>query len=184
MSGLKCLHLGQEVLKAMNTTVDDQPVSFDEPARKRQRLWEDGVMENGHCNLESNGNSPNVASVGRHKRFDRAELVRLMIQQLHELGYSGVAAELESVSGHKLELHEITILRQAVNAGEWATARSAIATLPVDEETMRKAEFLVLETKFVEVRLLPCVWNPSSASAGIVPSNRPRLGDGAKGWEL
>lgn len=159
MSGLKCLHRGQVVLKAMlssnSTDEDEETPPLHEPARKRQRLWEGGVMENGHGSIESNGNSPRVTLLGRHKRIDRGELVRLLIQQTYELGYDRVAAQLERVSGHKLELREVTSLRQAISAGEWATATRAISQLPVDEKIVQKATFLVLETKFVEVRLQP-----------------------------
>ncbi len=74
----------------------------------------------------------------------RADLVRLITQALHELGYPSVARNLEDISGVELLSSEIKKLRAGILAGEWSDVCEIIAHLDLPPKQKRHVQFLVL----------------------------------------
>lgn len=90
----------------------------------------------------------------RHGKFYtcREEYIRLLEQSLAQLGFGALAQKLEQESGVQLEAPEIGHLRSAVMDGEYETALGLLEQLPLTELELRRAQFAVLEQKFLEVR--------------------------------
>jgi len=132
-------------------------VSESEATEKRPRLSPSSTMENGdlHENdlLELQGNDPN--RLGLRHWIDRSELLRLIEQTLDALGYDQIARQLEDVSEVKQEGNQVVRLRASILKGEWERAIDLLRQLPLTtEEQLKKAQFLILEEKFLEVILL------------------------------
>nr|KAJ3409592.1 hypothetical protein HK105_003062 [Polyrhizophydium stewartii] len=90
-----------------------------------------------------------AAAMGHRER----ELVRLIMQSLHELGYSDSAMCLQQESGLVLESPLVSHFRNGVLAGDWSLVERLIPQMemlpPTDGE--REVKFLVRQQKFLEL---------------------------------
>jgi hypothetical protein len=127
-----------------------------ERAWKRPRLEDpkESVMENGNRFFVANGTPALPKYVGKEQRFSVQELIRLLNQELRHLGFIDIAETLERRSRVKLELPEVSRLRESVQTGDWDAAVAHLRQLPLEEELRDKAAFLVLQNKYLEV------WRP------------------------
>eukprot|EP00210_Caulerpa_lentillifera_P000314 g307.t1 len=110
-------------------------------------------MENGDLHetdlYESRGSDPN--RLGHRHWIDRSELLRLIEQTLDALGYREIAKQLEVASEVKQEGNNVVSLRNSVLNGDWETAIDLLRQVPLTtEDQLKKAQFLVLEEKFLE----------------------------------
>ncbi|CAG8598641.1 10586_t:CDS:2 [Ambispora gerdemannii] len=107
-------------------------------------------------------NSENGVGVGSTNGVTRAnsngdkirqqELVRLMVQSLHNMGYSESAATLEKESGYPLESPTVAQFREGVLKGDWALVESLLPTLELDQtEDTVVVKFLIREQKYLEL---------------------------------
>lgn len=80
----------------------------------------------------------------------RVEYVRLLVQSLHRLGYSGVASELEAASGITMQPPSASEFREAVLAGHWDTALALLPQLSASNVDLKHAQFLILRQKYIE----------------------------------
>lgn len=97
-------------------------------------------------------------------------MTRILIQTLHELGYTSSASQLSSESGFELETSGVATFRSAVLGGRWAEAErtliqsfkntgSQLDRKPPPEETLLLAEgadrngmlFYLRQQKFLEL---------------------------------
>lgn len=118
------------------------------PSRKRRRLLNmraDGISGTNGFSQASNGTSSGKASLNgqatasangeshangagkastsqTYYGHNREEVTRILIQSLHELGYSGSASALSEESGHQLETAGVATFRSAVLGGRWSEA--------------------------------------------------------------
>jgi hypothetical protein len=124
-----------------------------ERAWKRARLEDpkDPVMENGNRVFVANGTPALPKYVGKKQRFSVEELIRLMNQQLRHLGFIDIAENLERRSKVKLELPEVSRLRESVQSGNWDAAVAHLRQLPLKEGLRDKAAFIILQNKYLEV---------------------------------
>ena len=76
--------------------------------------------------------------------------MRLLVQGLHRLGYSGVARELEAASSIAMQPPSATEFREAVLAGRWDAALALLPQLAASGTDLKHAQFLVLRQKYVE----------------------------------
>ncbi|KAI8344027.1 WD40-repeat-containing domain protein [Chlamydoabsidia padenii] len=125
--------------------------------------------------MNGNGSSNSVSSTSQHPNgtvqqkvgpVKSDELVRLLLQSLHTLGYQNVAETLEQVSGITLESTLVTEFRSAVLNGKWAKCESLFPQLCVvplqngqamDDTQQDKQQiydhvrFLIRQQKFLEL---------------------------------
>ena len=66
-----------------------------------------------------------------------------------------MAEQLERESGVQLEAPEIGLLRSAVMGGDFEAAVRLLGQLPLTDSELRRAQFAVLEQKFLEVSPAP-----------------------------
>ncbi|KAF9354010.1 hypothetical protein BGX26_008228 [Mortierella sp. AD094] len=83
--------------------------------------------------------------------FSRHELVRLMVQSLHSLGYKKSAQELEIESGFQLESPSVTRFRESVLRGNWDELEQLTEKLDLDAAHEVSVKFLIREQKFLEL---------------------------------
>mmetsp|Transcript_13663 Transcript_13663/g.36787 ORF Transcript_13663/g.36787 Transcript_13663/m.36787 type:complete len:732 (-) Transcript_13663:281-2476(-) len=109
----------------------------------------------------------------------RDEIVRLMLQALADLGFPSSSAALELESGICVEPEEVTTLRRAVFAAEWAEATRAADQLSgVPAHLRQTIRFFVMRQKFFEqvaqrsVDVARACWQELSAAAYDVDSRR------------
>lgn len=101
-----------------------------------------------------------AARLGERGWIDQIEYLRLIIQSLHDLGFSNIATQLEAESQVKHEEQNVVDLRAAVLGGDWDNALEVLKSVPLEEELTRKqAQFLLVEEKFLEVRHMTCRLN-------------------------
>ncbi|KAH6572515.1 hypothetical protein BASA62_003343 [Batrachochytrium salamandrivorans] len=119
------------------------------------------INDNSHDNTNINyttGISELMAAmqgIQRNKEATRSkrdeELVRLMLQSLHQMGYSYTALCLQQESGLVLEPPSMGQFRSAVLAGDWTLVETLI---PLIDMTPRTGElhvwFLVKQQKYLE----------------------------------
>lgn len=79
----------------------------------------------------SNGNGgqdtpPPGQNTSPYFGHDREEVTRIIMQGLSDLGYEGVASQLQATSGYKLEVPRVASFRQAVLEGRWHEAESML----------------------------------------------------------
>lgn len=144
------------------------------PARKRPRLEEgadDGMaIENGHagpdhCNGDQHDASDSEQALNEQDvwlrpsgqpRINRAQYIRLIEQALHGLGFPDVAEQLERSSGVQHQAQEVSHFRAAILEGAWDEAVQLLGQLKLgNSESLSRAKFLLLEQKYLEVRIPP-----------------------------
>ncbi|WFD06075.1 hypothetical protein MVES1_001415 [Malassezia vespertilionis] len=113
-----------------------------------------------------NAFSPVCAAPSATGPFDRAELVRIMLQALQDMGLHETATKLQLETGVESEHALIAELRAAVLAGDWSNAENMIAkcswddsievgSAPADEwddrDTYLYIRFLLHEQEYLEL---------------------------------
>ena len=92
--------------------------------------------------------------LGERNWIDRTEYLRLITQSLNDLGYARLATELEMESNVRHEEQNVVELRLAVFHGDWDKALDLLGSVQLDcDVDRRRARFLLLEEKFLEVHL-------------------------------
>jgi WD40 repeat protein len=87
------------------------------------------------------------------------QVVRLLSQSLHGLGYSGVASMLEQESGVQREQKEVTRLRSAVLEGRWNEALQVLKSLQLQHADVDAFKPTIVSSSF-----------PSSSSSSVAPA--------------
>lgn len=91
----------------------------------------------------------------RSHKLNQRELVRLMMQQMQDMGYASAARALESESGVLLRSEQLEKLGECVLGGDWTGGLHALRSLKMkSEDNLSKAEFLLLRHKYVELLLV------------------------------
>eukprot|EP00471_Norrisiella_sphaerica_P000103 CAMPEP_0184481676 /NCGR_PEP_ID=MMETSP0113_2-20130426/3235_1 /TAXON_ID=91329 /ORGANISM="Norrisiella sphaerica, Strain BC52" /LENGTH=550 /DNA_ID=CAMNT_0026860943 /DNA_START=153 /DNA_END=1805 /DNA_ORIENTATION=- len=81
----------------------------------------------------------------------KADLIRIMIQSMKELGCSRSAELLEEESGVKLEQDCVRNFRLSLQNGDWKTVRELLPTMRLSQGKLEKAMYLILEEEFLEL---------------------------------
>ncbi|KAI9852000.1 MAG: hypothetical protein M1838_002123 [Thelocarpon superellum] len=81
---------------------------------------------NGSAHPTTNGAKGVERRVADYYGHDREEVTRILIQSLHDLGYSNAAATLGRESGFELESATVAAFRNAVLHGEWGEAEGLL----------------------------------------------------------
>ncbi|KAI9887002.1 MAG: hypothetical protein M1823_001218, partial [Watsoniomyces obsoletus] len=118
------------------------PPSHPGSSRARSLASQNGsspVYRNGSTNGSANGVAarPTPPDYFGH---DREEVIRILIQTLHDLGCRSAAGALSRESGYDLESPTIAAFRHAVLQGEWAEAEALLSGGPraeVDDASAR-----------------------------------------------
>lgn len=104
---------------------------------------------------DSEMNGSNENSVKGNLR--RTELIILMEQALANLGFTDVSQRLAAESGVSFQSKCVELFRQAILGGEYGEAVRLMDHLGLrDRQAVKQAKFLILEQRFLEVRILPC----------------------------
>ncbi|EOD11386.1 hypothetical protein EMIHUDRAFT_452457 [Emiliania huxleyi CCMP1516] len=90
----------------------------------------------------SNGSPTELLASG----FRRADVVRLVTQCLHSLGYERAASELVNESGVQCWPEPVSRFRAALLHGEWGAADALITNLHLPDPASRRVRFLELST--------------------------------------
>ena len=134
----------------------EQPVP-----RKRLKTEDSSEMENGDTYMNGNGNVvdghvSHPEFLGARGIVNREEYIRLLAQALYGLNFRSAAKDLEAASGIDCEPAEVRSFRHAVLEGSWDRAAKLLNDLSFDGETAhKKAKFMVLTEKYLEVHILP-----------------------------
>lgn len=84
--------------------------------------------------------------------FSRKDVVRLITQSLHALGYHKSAEQLEAESQIPLLAPAVSEFRRGVLLGQWEHAAAQIPELQLEsDEAVCAVRFLILEQKFLEL---------------------------------
>ncbi len=90
--------------------------------------WSKGETVKGSA--ATNGHSPNQPQLSMYFGHDRAEVSRLLIQALGDLGHSSLATSLAEESGVELEKPAVAEFREAIMQGNWTLAESYLSNRP------------------------------------------------------
>jgi hypothetical protein len=82
----------------------------------------------------SSGTRAEKAPHGDFFGHDRAEVTRILIQGLVDLGYHKAAATLETESDYTLESSYVSNFRQAVLKGEWRQAENLLCNMEINQD--------------------------------------------------
>ncbi|KAJ1677533.1 hypothetical protein EV182_005968, partial [Spiromyces aspiralis] len=86
----------------------------------------------------------------RPRAFDDRELVRLMLQQLQDMGYTDSFRTLERESGLQLEDPVTAEFRRNVLGGNWDAVESYLLS-NVNEHNRRSVQFIIRQQQFLEL---------------------------------
>ncbi|RUS16901.1 hypothetical protein BC937DRAFT_90666 [Endogone sp. FLAS-F59071] len=101
-----------------------------------------------------NGSHSQMMAVGANggKGVRTQELVRLMVQSMHDMGYSEAAAALERESGFMLETPSIRQFREGVLTGDWQLVETLLSVLELDQDKdALEIKFLIRQQKYLEL---------------------------------
>ncbi|KAJ2351695.1 hypothetical protein GGF43_003958, partial [Coemansia sp. RSA 2618] len=65
----------------------------------------------------------------RDSQFDEEQVVRLLLQELHDRGFTDTFNQLQRESGYTLENEPISRFRNSVLAGEWTKVEASLQTI-------------------------------------------------------
>ena len=128
-------------------------------SRKRAKTEDTSDMENGDVYTNGNGAAHDGSAsppefLGSRGMVNRKEYIRLLEQALYSLGFRNAAKDLEVASGVDCEPAEVRAFRHAVTEGSWDRAVKLLTDLDFPGElAQKKAKFLVLSEKYLEVQL-------------------------------
>jgi len=89
--------------------------------------------------------------LGPRGLINKSELVRLMQQSLHDLGYASTAKHLEQESGIQLQTEAVDRFRNTILAGRWPSALELLGEMEADSPAAaRSARFVILKQQFLE----------------------------------
>ncbi|KAJ2773165.1 hypothetical protein IWQ57_001429 [Coemansia nantahalensis] len=88
----------------------------------------------------------------RESQFDEEQVVRLLLQELHDRGFADTFAQLQRESGYTLESEPIARFRSSILAGEWGAVEQALLTIGIAAQDSAKAAlFIVKRQQFLEL---------------------------------
>ncbi|KAJ1733493.1 hypothetical protein LPJ61_001535 [Coemansia biformis] len=88
----------------------------------------------------------------RDSQFDEEQVVRLLLQELHDRGFVDTFAQLQRESGYTLENEPIARFRNAILAGEWDAVEEALLTIGIGtQENVNAALFIIKRQQFLEL---------------------------------
>ncbi|KAJ1919072.1 bleomycin hydrolase [Mycoemilia scoparia] len=87
----------------------------------------------------------------RSGKFNEEEVVRLMLQQLQDMGYTDALATLQNESGYQLEQSHISAFRRNVLNGQWSDAEKYIIDAISDYEKQLSAKLIIRQQHFLEL---------------------------------
>lgn len=141
-------------------------VEDDEPPSKRVKVSSGvsgglsngtSVREQGSCSLSSSmarllASQEDDEVVGSKGVIKKVELVRLIGEALHSLGYSKTGARLEEESGIPLHSKLVDLFVKQILDGLWDESVTTLHEISLIDETIIKlASFVILEQKFFEL---------------------------------
>ncbi|KNE55859.1 hypothetical protein AMAG_01729 [Allomyces macrogynus ATCC 38327] len=97
-----------------------------------------------------------AASHGPPVTVSKSQLVRVLIEEIRSLGFASTAATLERESGVPLEPDHVVRFRDAILAGQWATAVGLVPAVVADEASkppprlVKHATALIREQQYLE----------------------------------
>lgn len=86
-----------------------------------RKMAPNGQMTAANGDSHTNGSTKPLQS-STYYGHNREQVTRILIQSLHELGYTSSASQLSSESGFELETSGVATFRSAVLGGRWAEA--------------------------------------------------------------
>ncbi|KAJ2160127.1 hypothetical protein GGF46_002497 [Coemansia sp. RSA 552] len=88
----------------------------------------------------------------RESQFGEEQVVRLLLQELHDRGFVDTFDQLQRESGFTLENEPIARFRSSILAGQWPEVEEAMHTIGIPtEENLRAAMFIVKRQQFLEL---------------------------------
>eukprot|EP00698_Gefionella_okellyi_P019170 TRINITY_DN5839_c0_g1_i1.p1 TRINITY_DN5839_c0_g1~~TRINITY_DN5839_c0_g1_i1.p1 ORF type:complete len:542 (-),score=107.05 TRINITY_DN5839_c0_g1_i1:118-1743(-) len=102
--------------------------------------------------FHGSGESSNELHTVGDFQIKRSELVRLLTQSLHNLGYHTAAESVEKESGVVLQSPIVASFREAILTGDWASGLDLLAKLDFEStDGLKEARFLVYSQKLLEL---------------------------------
>ncbi|KAJ5321871.1 uncharacterized protein N7506_011001 [Penicillium brevicompactum] len=105
------------------------------PTPRKAALNGQSTSANGNSHTTHTNGSTAPANSSTYYGHNREEVTRILIQSLHELGYTSSAAQLSSESGFELETSGVATFRSAVLGGRWVEAERILI------QSFQNAEF-------------------------------------------
>ncbi|KAJ2084594.1 hypothetical protein GGI16_007059, partial [Coemansia sp. S142-1] len=87
----------------------------------------------------------------RQSQFGEEQVVRLMLQELRDRGFTDSYKLLQSESGFTLEDEPIARFRSNILSGKWSEVEGALSSIGIDaHEHVTAAQFIVKRQQFLE----------------------------------
>ncbi|KAJ2331914.1 hypothetical protein GGI00_003039, partial [Coemansia sp. RSA 2681] len=87
----------------------------------------------------------------RQSQFGEEQVVRLMLQELRDRGFTDSYRLLQSESGYTLEDEPVARFRDSILSGKWSEVESALSSIGIDShEHVTAAQFIVKRQQFLE----------------------------------
>ncbi|KAJ2736928.1 hypothetical protein IW152_000439 [Coemansia sp. BCRC 34962] len=87
----------------------------------------------------------------RQSHFDEEQVVRLMLQELRDRGFTDSYKLLQSESGFTLEDEPVARFRSNILSGKWPEVESALSSIGIDtQEHVTAAQFIIKQQQFLE----------------------------------
>lgn len=109
------------------------------------------TMARAYVAVDGRDESGDTTNVGPTGLIRRSELVRVITQSLHALGYKKTAALLEEESGIPLQSQLVANFRQQILDGKWDDGIANMRILLPDPQSYNSAASLILQQKFFEL---------------------------------
>ncbi|KAJ2560620.1 hypothetical protein GGH12_004684 [Coemansia sp. RSA 1822] len=88
----------------------------------------------------------------RDSQFEEEQVVRLLLQELHDRGFTDTFNQLQRESGFTLENEPVSQFRNSVLAGEWSKVKDSLSTIGIQtQDSMNAALFLIKRQQFLEL---------------------------------
>ncbi|KAJ2722611.1 minichromosome maintenance protein 5 [Coemansia sp. Benny D115] len=88
----------------------------------------------------------------RDSPYKEEQVVRLIMQELHDRGFTDTLSQLQRESGFTLEDEPVACFRASILAGEWSEVESALPLIGIDTESNKKAAmFAIKRQQFLEL---------------------------------
>eukprot|EP00250_Pteridium_aquilinum_P010080 c19140_g1_i1 orf=398-2182(-) len=109
------------------------------------------TMARGCVAVDGRDDGCDTSNVGPTGLIRRSELVRVITQALHALGYKKTASLLEDESGIPLQSQLVSDFRQQILDGKWDDVIANMRLLLPDPQSYNSAASLILQQKFFEL---------------------------------
>ncbi|KAJ2729372.1 hypothetical protein H4S00_000509 [Coemansia sp. D1744] len=88
----------------------------------------------------------------RDSQFEEEQVVRLLLQELHDRGFTDTFNQLQRESGFTLENEPVSQFRNSVLAGEWSKVKDSLSTIGIQTpDNLNAALFLIKRQQFLEL---------------------------------